>query len=224
MGGRIVVSIAVLGFIASPGLRAQDAEHSKITTNLGAGVNAFLNPTARLVHPSANIVVGAGYNFNKHHSVLGQFMWAGLNENRDALRPIRLLTGIRDLDGSSNLYTITANYRLRKEGKTYGAYFIAGGGAYIRHTRLSRDVVVGAGTVCGPWWNWWGFGCVSGFVTDDVTLVSETSTAFGGNGGIGFTVKIHEDGYKFYVEARYHYAPTSRIATTLIPITVGFSW
>src|SRR5262245_12996850 len=218
---RIVLSIAVLGLIGATGLRAQD---SRINTNLGAGVSVPLNPTAALVGPSANIVAGAGYNFNRHHSVVGQFMWSNLHVNRNALRPIRLITGIRDLDGSSNLYTLTANYRFQVQGSTYGWYFIGGGGLYARHNKLERDVIVGRETVCGPWWGWWGFGCQSGFVVDDITLVDHTSAVFGGNAGIGFTVRINEEGYKFYVEARYHYAPTRHVATTLIPITVGFSW
>ena len=218
---KTALSIAIFGLIAAAGLRGQD---SKINTNLGAGVTAPLNPLGSLVGVSANIVAGAGYNFNRTHSVVGQFMWVGLNENRNALRPIRLITGIRNLEGESNVFTLTANYRLQKQGKTYGIYFIGGGGMYARNTRLEKEVIVGKDVVCGPWWGFWGFRCESGFVTDDITLVDHTSTAFGGNGGIGFTVRINEEGYKFYVEARYHYAPTSRVATTFIPITVGFSW
>src|SRR5258707_728112 len=52
--------------------------------------------------------------------------------------------------------------------------------------------------------------------------VGAGSTALGGNAGAGFTIKFHEEGYCFYVEARYHYAPTRSIATQVLPITLGF--
>jgi hypothetical protein len=208
-------------------MRAQDettAEHSKITTNLGGGVTAPVNPTARLVGPSGNAVIGIGYNLTRRNSLIGQFMWAGLPANRDAFRPIWLVAGTRNISGSSNLFTITGNYRYRREGKVFGVYFIGGGGMYHRQATLSRTIPVGEGVVCSPAWQYWGFGCVNGIVSTDQTLISAGSTVFGGNGGVGFTIRINDEGYKFYVEARYHYAPTRNISTQLIPITLGFSW
>src|SRR5262245_58198652 len=80
---RILLSIAALALAAAPGLRGQD---SKLNTNLGAGITVPLTPLGRLTSFSANINAGAGYNFNKRHSIVGQFMWVGLNENRLALR------------------------------------------------------------------------------------------------------------------------------------------
>lgn len=225
MGVRIVLSIAVscavIGVLASSGARAQD---SKINTNLGAGVTVPLNPLGQFVGPSGNIVVGIGYNFDRHNSFVGQFMWAGLNETNDLLRPIRLATKFRDLDRTSNLFALTANYRLQKQGKTYGAYLIAGGGLYYRQAELSREIIVGRETVCGPSWTWWGFTCTSGFVTENQTLFDANSAAGGGNAGAGFTIRLNEEGYKFYIEARYHYARTSRVNTQFIPITLGISW
>ena len=38
---------------------------------------------------------------------------------------------------------------------------------------------------------------------------------------MGFTIRINDEGYKFYVESRYHYAPTKNISTQLITITLG---
>jgi len=200
------------------------AQESKLNTNLGAGVTVPVNPSGQFVGASINVVVGAGLNFNKHHSLVGEFMWSGLQPNNNVLRPIRLLAPTRGLSGSSNLYTLTANYRFKLEGKVFGGYVIGGGGVYYRHSRLSQEVIVGEGTVCGPSWEYWGYGCVSGIVSDDQTLISAGSTAFGGNAGIGFTIRINDEGYKFYIESRYHYAPTKGISTHLVPITLGFSW
>src|SRR5262245_58330727 len=224
---RILFKSAVVVLFATLSgsrLGAQDHEYLKLNTNLGMGVSVPLNPTARLAGASVNVVAGAGYNFDRHNSLVGQFMWSGLPPSRDALRPVAIAAQLRGIDGSSNLFTLTANYRFMLQGRTFGTYLIGGGGLYYRHARLSREVVVGTGTVCGPSWQWWGFGCVSGVVTDDRTLLSAGSSAFGGNAGVGFTIRINKEGYKFYVESRYHYAPNRYISTQLIPITLGFSW
>jgi hypothetical protein len=221
---KTLVSTILIATAHQQSLLAQEAKDSKINTNLGMGLTVPLNPTGQFVGSSANAVVGVGYNMTRHHSLVGQFMWAGLPPNRNVLLPIRIVAGANNISGSSNLFTLTGNYRYQREGKTFGAYVIGGGGMYYRRSSVSRDVIVGAGTVCGPSWLYFGYGCVSGLVSEDRTLISGASTAFGGNGGVGFTIRINEDGYKFYVEARYHYAPNKDIPTTFIPVTLGFSW
>ena len=221
MSLRTVFAVSLIAVAWAALSRAQD---SKITTNLGAGVSVPLNPTASLAGVNANAVVGVGYNIDRHNSIIGQFMWAGLPPNHDAFGPIQAVAGRRDINGHANLFTLTGNYRYRIQGKVWGAYLIGGGGWYYRYAKLSREVDVGQGIVCGPSWEFWGYGCVSGTVSQDQTLISTGSSAFGGNVGAGFTIRITDDGYKFYVEARYHYAPTRNIATTLIPITLGFAW
>jgi hypothetical protein len=218
------MSSKVLIVLVAAGSLILSAQESKINSNLGMGTTVPLNPTGRLVGSSVNVVAGVGYNIDKHNSFVGQFMWAGLPLNRDALRPIWAVAGTHNLSSSSNLFALTGNYRYRWQGKNFGFYLIGGGGMYYRHSTLSRNVVVGDGTICVPSWAYFGFACVSGTVTTDQTLINSGSTAFGGNGGAGFTIRITEDGYKFYVEARYHYAPNRYIPTTFIPITLGFSW
>ena len=218
---RTALIVFLIAAACAPGVHAQD---SKINSNLGMGVSTPLNPTAQFAGASVNAVVGVGYNIDRHNSVVGQFMWSGLPANRNAFLPIRAIAGFNDISGSSNLFAVTGNYRYQVQGKTFGVYVIAGGGVYYRHASLSRQVDVGTGTVCGPAWEYWGYGCVSGIVSQDQTLISTGSTAPGANAGVGFTIRITEDGYKFYVEARYHYAATRGISTTLIPITLGFSW
>jgi hypothetical protein len=223
---RSVLVVFLIAAACGRDARAQEGENSKITTNIGMGVSVPLNPTGRFVNNSVNFVVGVGYNVDKHkrHSIIGQFMWSGLSPDREAFLPIRAIDGFQRISGSSNLFTLTGNYRYQHQWKVFGLYFIGGGGMYSRQASLSRRVDVGLATVCQPIWNWWGYSCVSGIVSQDRTLISTGSTVFGGNGGVGFTIKITDDGYKFYVESRYHYAPTRGIATTLIPITLGFAW
>jgi hypothetical protein len=213
-----------MGVAGRQGLRAEDYESPKLNTNLGVGMTVPLNPTGRIIGSSVDVVVGAGYNFNRHHALVGQFMWAGLPANTDAMRPIYILANTRDISGSSNLFAVTGNYRFTLQGKTFGGYLIAGGGMYYRQASLSRSVPVGTTTVCTPIYAWWGYSCTNGVVNEDQTLIRAGSTAFGQNGGLGFTIRINDEGYKFYVESRYHYAPTKNISTQLITITMGFAW
>ena len=217
--------LVLLGlFIGACNLTLQAQEESKLNTSLGVGVTAPLNPTARYAGVSVNTVVGAGYNFNKHHSLIGEFMYSNLPPTRDAIHPISLVTQVNGLSGSGSLFTLTGNYRYSVKRKVIGAYFIGGGGLYYRLAELSKPIVVGTGTVCGTSWQWWGYTCVNGYVSQDETLVSTGSAAFGGNAGVGITFRVSEEGYRVFVESRYHYAPNKNITTQLITITVGIRW
>ncbi len=226
MGLRATLSTTALmiGAACAQILCAQSSEYSKLNTNLGVGMTVPLNPVAQFVGSSVDVVVGAGYNMTRHHSFVGQFMWAGIPVHKEALGPIFLIANRNDISSSSNLWAVTGNYRYSREGRTFGLYWIGGGGVYYRRVSLSQNVVVGTGTVCGPTWQYFGFTCVNGEVTQDQTLLKAGSTAFGGNGGMGFTIRINDEGYKFYVESRYHYAPTKNINTQLIAVTLGFAW
>jgi hypothetical protein len=225
MKTRTTLLLAVIAVGVAQCARAQDPmTGSRLNTNFGMGVTAPLNPVAQFVGSSVDVVAGVGYNFDSHHSFVGQFMWNGLPPNRNAFRPIWVAAKARDISGSSSLMALTANYRFQMQGHVFGAYAIGGGGWYYRRAAISREIVVGAGTACAPNWLYWGYSCVSGTISEDQTLVSAGSSAFGANGGVGFTIRINDEGYKFYVESRYHYAPTKNISTQLVAITLGFSW
>jgi len=214
----------IWSFICVLPLHAQNYEpptFSKLNSNAAFTIGAPLNPTAKYATPTWCFVYGAGYNFGKHHSVIGEVMWNRLSATNGALTPIRTALQNNNINGHGNLVALTANYRLQFEGKGFGTYFIAGGGLYYRDASLSQHVTVGSSVMCTPAWSWWGFNCTSGTVTSNQTLAGSSSTAPGGNVGIGFTVRFPDSPYKFYVESRYHYARNKFVATQVIPITVG---
>jgi Outer membrane protein beta-barrel domain len=206
-------------------LQAQDHQSEppsrRLNSNLAFTLTAPLDPTVRYATALGGLTYGVGYNFNRRHSVLAEVMWNGLSPTSQALAPIRAATQNNDLNGHGNLVALTANYRLQVERKVFGTYFIAGAGAYYRNATLSQFVAAGESVSCSPAWLWWGFMCESGTVTSHQTLASSSSTAPGANAGIGFTVRIPDSQYKFYVESRYHYAASKGVATHVIPITVG---
>lgn len=226
------VQYAVMGLVfcaitaAAPRLRAQDHddepdENSRINTNVAFTLSAPLNPLAQSTNFGWGVVIGAGYNISHRHAIVAEFLWNRLQPTPEALTPFRVALHSADVNGHGNLFAWTANYRYELRGHSLGAYVIGGGGFYYRNAHLSKTVVVGQGTSCTPAWLWWGFVCSNGQVESDQTLASSASGAFGFNGGIGFTVKVDEPRYRFYVESRYHYAPNSRINTQLIPISIG---
>jgi hypothetical protein len=196
----------------------------RANTNLGMTLAAPLNPTARLVNLGWGITTGAGYNFTRRHAFVGEFMWNHLYASDGALAPFRAALQNPSLSGSGNLFALTGNYRFELRGKTLGMYFIGGGGLYYRTAYLSQKVTSGTTTTCAPTWLWWGYTCTSGTVTSNQTIGSSSSSALGGNGGVGFTARLGEAPYRVYVESRYHYAPSKRVNTQLIGISVGIRY
>ncbi len=214
--------LTVLVLLQARGLAQEDYdEDSKLNTNLAFTITAPLNPTAQFVNVGGGLVAGAGYNMTKRNAFIGEFMWNRLGASDGALAPIRAALGTHDVHGHGNLLALTANYRYELRGKTTGVYFIGGGGWYHRTAEISNHVATGSTLQCTRTWEWWGFECSSGTVISDQTLASSTSDVLGLNGGIGVTFKVAEPRYRFYIEARYHYAPTKNVRTELIPITIG---
>jgi Outer membrane protein beta-barrel domain len=213
--------LALLGFFTTGYDVCLWAQESKINTSLGVGMSVPVGATGHYAHVNVNTVVGAGYNFTEHHALIGEFMYSNLPPTAGALQPISAATQVTDLSGSGSLFTLTGNYRYMLEGKVAGAYLIGGGGLYYRVADLKKSIVVGPGTVCGPSWQWWGYTCVSGIVSQDKALINSGSGAFGGNVGVGFTLRVGDEGYKVFFESRYHYAPNRNIATQLITTTIG---
>src|ERR1044072_9672078 len=86
-------------------LHAQDPGLLGLNFNIGGGLAAPLNPTARYAGMSGNGTTGVGYNFDKYNSVEGDFLWIGLPPNlpvaRGNLRP----------DLRFDLFALTGQYR-----------------------------------------------------------------------------------------------------------------
>ena len=213
--------------IVSCALLAQEEEgddNPRANTNLAVPISGALNPMAKFSNFGLGVTAGAGYNFTRRHAFVGEFMWNHLFVNGNALTPIRLAAQDPTIGGTGQLYSLTGNYRFELRGRSLGAYFIAGGGLYHRTAKLSKRVTTGNNITCDPTFEWWGFSCSSGTVTANETIASSSSTALGANGGIGFTARVGEAPYRVYVETRYHYAPTARINTQLVAVTIGIRY
>jgi Outer membrane protein beta-barrel domain len=200
-------------------------DHCKINTNLAGIVNAPLNPTAALVTVGRGGVAGMGYNFNKRHAIIGEFMWNRVYPEANSLQLLRTVLENSNLNAFTDFYVLTGNYRFELRGQFFGTYFIGGGGLYVRYSHLSQSVtVLGFGTPCTQTLLWWGFNCAGGIVSASQTLASATSSALGGNAGGGMTFRVGGAPYRIYAEARYHYAPTRNINTQFVTVAVGMRY
>lgn len=192
--------------------------------HIGMPIAIPLNPTAQAVHLGFGLNFGGGYNITRRHAAVSEFLWNDLFPTNEALAKLRVGLNDPTLNASVHLVALTANYRYELRGLRVGTYFLGGGGLYYRHTNITKEVVNGNQIKCTRSWEWWGFECTSGVVTQSQTLTSWSASAGGFNGGIGFTARVGEPPYRFYVESRYHYVPNSRINTQLINITFGFRY
>jgi hypothetical protein len=192
--------------------------------HLGFPVAIPLNPAARAVHLGFGLSVGGGYNFNRNHGLVGDFLWSNLLPTNEALAKLRTALQDPTLDAKVSITEVSGNYRYEIRGQRLGTYFIGGAGLFYRHTSISKETITGNTIQCDRTWEWWGFTCTSGTVTENQTVGAWSSTGPGFNGGIGFTVRVGDPPYRFYTESRYHYAPNSQINTQLIEITFGIRY
>jgi hypothetical protein len=220
---RTLIAVVVLLFLTGAA-QAQQAQvqqtrndEPKYNFNVAGGFGLPLGRTNDFANLGGNFTIGGGCNINPVFGVSGEIMYQGLPINESVRAQIRVA------DVSSWLYGFTGNLIMRApiKGK-FGFYGIIGGGLYRRTSQLSRETLV-PGTVCVPGWEWW-VECVDGLVPIDEVLASESDNVFGGNAGVGITFRPGEGNMKVYTEVRYHYAPTERVTTSVLPITIGVRW
>ncbi len=215
---RIFASLGLLGAAALMPLAAQD--YSKFAFNVGGGISTPLNPTGAYAGVSGNLVLGAGYNINKSNAIIGEFLDSGLPSNLSVLQPVKAPSS------SISLYSLTVNYRHqfdRISGSPFGLYFMGGGGWYHRYITIDKNYTLPAAVPCLPYWSWYGYSCVDGFVYPE-TVAKQGVSAGGFNTGIGFTIRLADTNLRFFTEARYHYAFSEHVPTTVVPVTFGIRY
>ncbi len=213
---KIVMTIAALSSLwILPAYGQENGKYEKLTLSIGGGISTPLNPTARYTGIGGIFSASAGYRINRRSSINGEFSYMGIPGDLYALQPANLP------DLNSRVYFLGANYRYqidRVGGSAFGVYTVLGGGWYDRYMTLNQDYTVPPGTVCTPIWGWYGYGCTGGYVSE--TIARKGTPGGGLNGGFGFTVRLGQS-FKFFTEARYHYAFHGNIPTTMVPVTLG---
>jgi hypothetical protein len=162
-------------------LQAQDdcGDECKINTNLAVVLNVPVPPTAQVLGMGWGIAGGVGYNFDRRHAVIGEFMWNRAYASGNALQPFQAASQSADIRGNTDFYALTGEYRFELRGHLTGVYLIGGGGWYFRNTWLSKEVAASTATICTPSWLWWGYNCTSGTVAANQTHRISTSNTLG---------------------------------------------
>jgi hypothetical protein len=224
---NVVLGVALLMAAWLQPLHAQDSseeeeEEHLINSNLGFVINVPVSSTSNIVHTGWGTDLGVGYNFDRRNAFIGEFMWNRVYANSSQLAPLSaVLTSPGTLNGTTDLFVISGNYRYELRGRLLGAYLIGGGGWYHRSNNLSQQITTTAGLTCNPTWLWWGFSCTGGTVNSNQALSGSDASAWGFNAGIGATVRVGDAPYRLYFESRYHYAPTSPVNIHFVQVTMG---
>ena len=219
-----MASLSSAAQVASVSYDEEGNDNPRANVNISTPIVIPVNPTAQAVHLGFGFAVGGGYNFSRRHGLIGEYMWNNLIPTNEAQAKLRAALDNPSINANADVMALTGNYRFELRGKALGTYFIGGAGLYYRHSSLSQTVTTGSNVTCTPTYLWWGFTCTSGTVDANQTVRSWSSSTGGFNGGVGFTARVGEAPYRFYVESRYHYAPSPRINTQLINISFGFRY
>jgi hypothetical protein len=215
----LVVSLCML---AAPCItRAQGTDDPNFTDSLAISVSKPLGPISRYTSTALGLEVSAGYNFTRRHALEGAFMWNWIYPRNSAIQSLQQVLQTENVSGHGNLFVFTANYKYELRGKLLGTYIVGGPGWYRRTTDITKVIPSGTAVPCQPIWVWWGVPCGP---TITSTTASSSSNTLGGNVGIGFTIRLGDAPYRWYVESRYHYAPTKNIGTQLLTMNVGFRY
>lgn len=180
----------------------------KFALEFGGGWDIATGSTRATQTRGWNYTMGAGYNFNRHLALLGEYSF-----NRFTVPPIVAPTQAEQNSlptGGVHIWSLTADPKFQYHATEHmGAYLIAGGGLY-------RKIIQPGGTCTG-------------------SCAYTVATAGGASFGTGIALKPSDNSNaKFYAEIRYvwidtksqeNFTDTSLIGnTTYIPITAGIRW
>jgi hypothetical protein len=221
MNHTIALTVAFCVLAAPSITRAQGNDNPSFTDSLGLSVSAPLGPISHYASIGLGVNASAGYNFTRRHALEGAFMWNWIYASDSAIQSLQQIVQTDNVRGHGNLLVVTANYKYELRGKLLGTYIVGGPGWYRRTTSVTKEIPAGTNVPCQPIWVWWGIPCGT---TTTSTTSSSSSSKLGGNIGVGFTIRLSDAPYRWYVESRYHYAPTNNIHTQLLTISVGFRY
>jgi hypothetical protein len=219
---RRIVLVVLLSLFAIPStLRAQGHDDPSLTDSISLSLSKPLGPLSPYSNTALGLNISAGYNFTRSHAIEGAFMWNWIYASNSAIQSLQQTLQNQTAGGHGNLFAFTANYKYELRGKLLGAYIVGGPGWYRRTTSVSQTIPVGTAVPCQPIFVWWGVPCGPIITSQGAGTSSNT---IGGNVGIGFTIRVGDAPYRWFVESRYHYAPTKNIETQLLTINVGFRY
>jgi opacity protein-like surface antigen len=204
--------------LGNPRLCLGEDELSRLTASIGAGVNTPIGQTADFTHSGGALAAGLGYRWSTNQTVLLQYYFSTMPFNGAIIGQLGFLKP------SSNLYSVTINYKREfRYSSPTRPYLIGGAGWYHRVATITRPSAVGE-ILCSSGLAFWDIACLEGTVPLDKVVAGSTSNAPGFNAGGGLSRRIGKTPARWYVEVRYHYAPYQGVATAAVPVMIGLTW
>jgi hypothetical protein len=164
--------------------------------------------------PGFNFGVGAGFKLTPRISLMDEF---GFNQVGVSGR---ILNSVGAPNGAGRIYSFTLDPIVHLTPRAIFDAYLIGGGGYYRRTVEFTQPGIAAVTAFDPF-----FVFVPANIATNVVLGIFTQNKGGLNIGGGISKHLRgESNASFFVETRYHYLFTSRVRTTLLPVTFGFRW
>jgi opacity protein-like surface antigen len=175
-----------------------------------------------------DLAIGAGFTYWPQDWVVGlnvDVTYTDMDLQNSVIRRINeALAGMGAgsiSGGDISIWSLSTNALWGPDTSGNVGFYVTGGvGIDFLDGRIKDDALVYYPPVCDPWF-WW---CIPGGVgPGSVVVLSEDTTEFAWNAGIGVTFDIRSGG-QFFIEARYKTAETDRRSTEYVPLVVGFRW
>jgi Outer membrane protein beta-barrel domain len=209
---RLVAAAALVVSFAR--MAAAQGEEHAWTANIGAGFTALVGSMNTRLDNGWNISFGAGYNLSSRVSLGAQVMYNGLSVSNGVLQEFRVP------DGNARIWAITAEPRLNfAPRRKFTPYIVGGVGYYRRVVEFTQPTLV-AVNVFDPFF----FTFNPVLIRANVVLGRVIRDGVGGSAGAGFQIPIGQSGFKFFAEARFHYAGDGGVPTRMAPFTVGLRY
>ncbi|MBF5043099.1 MULTISPECIES: outer membrane beta-barrel protein [Myxococcaceae] len=161
---------------------------------VGGGPSIPMGKTGDRFNVGYGFNAGVGFNFNRYLGAQVEAYWSHYGVNGNIFNSTAL-----DANHRMQYGTVDIVGNVVRSGP-FTAYLLGGGGLYYRRVELTQFAGTTVVPVCDPWL----FYCYPSAVSVETILGSRSSTDWGINGGVGFSVRV-AGGLRLYAEGRYHY-------------------
>ena len=198
-----------------------DSAFSHIAVEAGVGFAVPLGNTTDQNTTGYDVLIGGGYNFNKHLAAMIEYRFDHLGIQNSVLNTLATECGTTDcpygVTGNTHAWSLTLNpvYNLKSHGH-YGGYVTGGGGFYRLLTSFNTPVDL------GPECSYY-YGCYEDYGN---ALIDHYSSNQGGfDVGGGFTWKPNPDQHgAIFADVRYEWLDSPGNSTQILPVTFGYRW
>lgn len=196
-----------------------DSAFSHIAVEAGVGFASPLGSTTDLNTTGYDVLIGGGYNFNKHLAAMLEYRFDHLGIQNSVLSTLATECGTTDcpygVNGNTHAWSFTLDpvYNIKTSGH-FGGYVTGGGGFYRLLTTFNTPVDLGVECY---------YYCYEAYGNETVDHYS--SNQGGLNVGGGFTWKPNPDQHgAVFADVRYEWLDSPGNSTQILPVTFGYRW